>query len=95
MELGGDGDGAQIRVSSVAGLEPGNSISLRTTAGYVEESWGQPRYEVARVDPETLTIYLCDSLEAKPVPDDLVWCMGKNDVSPKDIFRLCKGTAED
>lgn len=88
--------GAYIESNSVAGLEPGNSVSLRATAGYVEESWGKPRYEVERVDHSEGRIYLSSSVDLKQkIPDDLVWCMGKNDVGPQDIFRLCKGTADE
>jgi len=89
--------GAYIESTSVAGLEPGNSVSLRTTDGYVEEPWGEPRYEVERIDTDTVRIYLTKDIDEikKGVPKDLVWCMGKNDVGPKDIFRLCRGTADE
>jgi hypothetical protein len=50
--------GAYIESTSVAGLEPGNSVSLRTTDGYVEEPWGEPRYEVEQIDADTSRIYL-------------------------------------
>ena len=85
-----------VETNSVDGLEPGNSITFRTTTGYVEETWGNPRYEVISVSSETNRIYLKGmSDKIKTVPDDLVWCMGKNDVGPQDIFRLCRGTADE
>lgn len=89
-------NGKTIATNSVSGLDPGNSVSLRTTAGYVEETWGEPRYEVASVDRATNQIHLVSELETQgSIPEDLVWCMGKNDVGPQDIFRLCKGTADE
>lgn len=85
-----------IHSNSVCGLEPGNSVSLRTTAGYVEETWGKPRYEVASVDHDTNQIHLVSDLKLTgEIPSEMVWCMGKNDVGPQDIFRLCKGTADE
>ena len=85
-----------VEANSVDGLDPGNSITFRTTAGYVEETWGNPRYEVVSVSKEEKRMYLKDMTDTmKTVPDDLVWCMGKNDVGPQDIFRLCRGTADE
>jgi hypothetical protein len=93
---GNHSQGAYIETNSVAGLDAGNSVSLRTTSGYVEETWGKPRYEVDRVDSKTNRIYLADIIDLEgDIPKDLVWCMGKNAVGPQDIFRLCKGTAEE
>ena len=90
-----DAGGISIKTTSVAGLEIDNSISLRTTEGYVEEKWGKARYDVVGIDKSEQVIHLGDSFDISKVPSDLVWCMGKNDVGPQDIFRLCRGSADD
>jgi hypothetical protein len=58
-------DAKTITTNSVSGLDPGNSVSLRTTSGYVEETWGEPRYEVASVDGATNQIHLVSDLSAQ------------------------------
>lgn len=97
QEVDLDGDTVtEIHTKNMTGLKPGNYIHIEETGHSTEYYDGGRKYCVIDVDNEKKTFTIQDTaihpdLEHKKVR----WCMAKDDVSPQDIFRLTKGTADD
>jgi DNA polymerase elongation subunit (family B) len=86
----------EIYTKNLIGLKPGNYIHIEETGHSTEYYDGGKKYCVLEVDVERKMFTIQEigirpDLEHKKVR----WCMAKDDVTPQDIFRLTKGTAND
>ena len=71
------------------GLEKGNYITLMVN-GYKHIADGRGKFQILDIKGDRIRIEKID----KPV-GKIEWCLAKDDVSPKDIFRLQKGSSND
>ena len=88
-----DGSTLTLEVAgAIKDVRPGRSITLLDDTGETVS----PKLTVTTVDGSTLTI-LCslDEDALTEMEDATKWVIVKDDVSPQDIFRLHRGSAED
>ena len=74
-------------------------IHIELVLAYVTDFIGK-KYEIIKIDRENkiLTIKMDDDLREQiknPKPGKLFWSQAKDDVGPKDIFRLYRGSSKD
>jgi DNA polymerase elongation subunit (family B) len=78
-------------VTNPNGLNVGNYISILANGyKYVNPSDGRKKFKILAIKDDRVRIEKIKKPEGK-----LQWCLAKDDVSPKDIFRLQKGSSED
>lgn len=78
-------------VTNPNGLNVGNYISILANGyKYVNPSDGRKKFKILAIKGDRVRIEKIEKPEGK-----LQWCLAKDDVSPKDIFRLQKGSSED
>ena len=102
IETVGDGDECKIIVYSknLMGLSNGNNVSFEILGHTTELYRDGAKYEVSEVDEAGGCFAICGVGEGEF--DGLMsggskvrWCMGKDDVSPHDIFAMTNGTDEE
>jgi DNA polymerase elongation subunit (family B) len=90
----------ELRCKSVNDILPGDYIHLEVIRGFVSDEVGE-KYLVIEVDSVNKNIivkgddFLLSELETTKQGGVINWSQAKDDVSPKDIFRLQKGSADD
>ena len=82
-----------ITTNNLRGLNIGNFIIFIEQDGYLENKYkdGQ-KYEIMDICGDILVIN--DTIDIH-LDKQYIWCLGKDDVSPKDIFRLQDGNSRD
>ncbi len=95
-----DTDETTVKTDSVKGLHERNFIMFNEVDGYLENKYKDgEKYEVYNIQkdvrPKTSTFIVKGKIELDLKNKKCNWCLGKDDVSPKDIFRLQKGNAND
>jgi len=83
-----------LKVDNISELEEGNFIVISMAATTAKLNDGE-KFKILEVHKDTGKITL-----DRPVPHECLasvpmWGLGKDDISPQDIFRLQKGTAAD
>ena len=84
----------KIETSNMTGLLQGSYIHIEEIGHSTEFYQDGAKFMVAEINKEEK--YFC--IKENITPDDskkLRWCLAKDDVTPKDIFRLSNGSAED
>jgi len=91
-------DRTKIYTSATKGMHVRNYVMFNEIDGYLEKKYrdGQ-KFEVRDmgVTDDGKKWFIVDSHVKLNMSRKCLWCLGKDDTSPSDIFRLQKGTAED
>ena len=86
---------SKITTKNITGLNNGNFVVFSEQSGYLDNKYldGQ-KFEISNVDFDNNTFYVKSKIELD-LAKTCNWCLGKDDVSPQDIFRLQKGSSKD
>jgi DNA polymerase elongation subunit (family B) len=91
-------DRTKIYTNATKGMHVRNYVMFNEIDGYLEKKYrdGQ-KFEVRDmgVTDDGKKWFIVDSHIKLNMTRKCLWCLGKDDTSPSDIFRLQKGTAED
>ena len=83
-----------IETDNVKGLNKGNFIIFIEKDGYLENKYlNGKKFEI--IDIQGKNLYIHDNINLQLDKFKCSWCLGKDDVSPQDIFRLQKGNSHD
>ena len=83
-----------VKTDNLRGLNPGNFIIFKEKNGYLDEKYlDGKKFAILSIGDDCL--FVQDVVQLKLDTRKCYWCLGKDDVSPKDIFRLQKGTSSD
>jgi len=90
-------DEYKITTKGTFGVTVGNFITIGYYDGAVEERYeGGKKFEILKMEKNSFTISgNINTEEFIGKGYKVFWTQAKDDVSPKDIFRLCNGTPED
>ncbi len=83
-----------IQTNNMTGLNVGNYIHIEEIGHSIDYYLDGAKFMVTHIDKTTCTF----TINTKINPDfnkKIRWCLSKDDVTPKDIFRLTNGTADD
>ena len=83
-----------IHTNNMTGLINGNYIHIEEIGHSVDYYQDGAKYIVSNVD-KSHGKFEIDGIINPDFNKKVRWCLAKDDVSPKDIFRLTNGTAED
>jgi len=89
-----DSQSAVIKVDNIHELEEGNFIVISMAATTAKLNDGE-KFKILKVDRESSKITLDSPVPRAALSSVPMWGLGKDDVSPQDIFRLQKGSAVD
>ena len=90
----------ELKSKTVQDIYVGDYIHLEVNKGYVSDEIGD-KYLVLDIDPKNKTIIvkgdqkLLDEMNESKLCGTIHWSQAKDDVGPKDIFRLQKGSPDD
>ena len=84
----------QIKTFNMTGLLKGSYIHFEEIGHSVDYYENGSKYKVTYVD-KTKNIFVIDGIVNPDFTKKVRWCLAKDDVTPKDIFRLTNGTAKD
>lgn len=83
-----------IETNNHRGLNIGNFIVIIQKNSYLETKYMEgKKFEIIDIQDNKLVINENIDLDCKQ--NKCIWCLGKDDVSPQDIFRLQKGNSKD
>jgi DNA polymerase elongation subunit (family B) len=89
-----DGETTEIYTGNMTGLLVGSYVHFEEIGHSVDYYENGEKYLVSNVDKTNHTFVIQGVIN--PDFDKKVrWCLAKDDVTPKDIFRMTNGTAED
>ena len=95
-----DNNHIELQCKNVSDLYAGDYMHLEVTKGYVSDNIGE-KYFVISVNTENKSIIikgdelLLEELNTEKLKGVINWSQAKDDVGPKDIFRLQKGSPAD
>jgi len=82
-------DKTYIYTDNIKGLNIGNFIIFIEKEGYLEDKYSEgKKFEI--IDKNEKMLIINEIISLKLDTHKCSWCLGKDDVSPKDIFRLQK-----
>ncbi|AYV75920.1 MAG: DNA polymerase family B elongation subunit [Terrestrivirus sp.] len=91
-----DKDTTTIETKSTYGVKEDNYITIYYTDGIANNKhMDGKKFKIKELTKTSLTVYgiINDDIVGKGYK--IYWCQAKDDISPKDIFRLQKGTSKD
>jgi DNA polymerase elongation subunit (family B) len=78
-----------IHTKNIRGLNKGNFINILELQGYFEEKIGEgQKFKIYSIDSENKTLTVDPIPELDTQSKKYNWCLGKDDVSAQDIFRM-------
>jgi len=83
-----------IKTSNMTGLLPGSYVHFEEIGHSVDYYKEGAKYLVVEVD-KTNNQFIIDDIIEPDFDKKVRWCLAKDDVTPKDIFRMTNGTADD
>ncbi len=84
---------AVVTTDNTIGLKPGNFIQFIVEKGYdIEFLNNGKKHEILEVTSREIII---DGVIKLPKEGKCLWCLGKDDISPQDIFKSQTGTSQD
>ncbi len=95
-----DNDQFELECKAVKDINPGDYVHLEVIKGFVSDEVGE-KYQVIEVNSNDKKIivkgddFLLKELETAKQGGTIYWSQAKDDVGPKDIFKLFKGSPED
>jgi DNA polymerase elongation subunit (family B) len=84
----------KIKSGNLIGLYAGSYIHFEEIGHTTEYYNNGAKYQVSSVDKTNQEFTILGEIDPDTTKK-IRWCMAKDDVSPKDIFRMTNGTAED
>jgi len=87
-------DTSIIKTGNMTGLLVGSYVHFEEIGHSVDYYADGAKYLVTYVD-KTNSIFKIDSIVNPDFEKKIRWCLAKDDVTPKDIFRMTNGTADD
>jgi len=84
-----------ILTKNLTGLLEGSFIHIEEIGHTTEYYDGGSKYKVASVDKNKGSFVIEGIIEPDFKNKKIRWCMAKDDVTPKDIFRMTNGTSAD
>jgi DNA polymerase elongation subunit (family B) len=98
---GGDADSTEFHSGNLQGLSPGCFVHFEVIGFSIDYFADGAKFRVRHVSEEAKT-FVVDGRRSFALHAVLAaakskvrWCLAKDDVTPKDIFRLTNGSAED
>ena len=90
-----DSESTTIFTSDLKGLNIGNYIVFNIKDGYLENKFDNgKKFQIKNLDRKDNSFTINGKINLK-AGKNVLWCLGKDDIGPKDIFRLQKGTSKD
>jgi DNA polymerase elongation subunit (family B) len=84
-----------VKTNSVRGLRNNNYVMFNEIDGYLEIKYlDGKKFEVSNLDTKNKTFTVSGNITLN-LQRKCLWCLGKDDTSPSDIFRLQKGSDSD
>ena len=83
-----------IETQNTTGLELYSYIHIEEIAHSSDYYKSGAKFKIVYIDKTTNTFHI-EGLETPDQSKSLKWCLAKDDVGPKDIFRLAKGSDDD
>jgi DNA polymerase elongation subunit (family B) len=88
-------DMTTIKSNSIKGLRNNNYVMFNEIDGYLEHKYlDGKKFEVLSLDIKNKTFKVSGNIDLN-LQKKCLWCLGKDDTSPSDIFRLQKGSDSD
>lgn len=85
-----------VKTNSVKGLRNNNYVMFNEIDGYLEQKYRDGhKFEVFCLDTKAKTFCVQGRISLSIGRKKCLWCLGKDDTSPSDIFRLQKGSDSD
>ena len=84
----------EIKTMNMTGLLEGSYIHFEEIGHSVDYYEGGAKFMVVYVDKANGT-FVIDGIVNPDMSKKVRWCLAKDDVTPKDIFRMANGTADD
>ena len=95
IEVDEDNSESVIKTDGLKGLNIGNYIILSQMDGYLENKYRDgKKFKIVKIDTENKSFTVDDIIEIENL-NNYSWCLGKDDVTPQDIFSLQKGNSSD
>ena len=83
-----------VKTNNMTGLYVGSFIQFEETSHSTEYYKDGTKFEIVNINKENKT-FTIDSIEELNFKHKIRWGLSKDDVTPKDIFRLTNGDAKD
>jgi DNA polymerase elongation subunit (family B) len=93
-KINSDGEKTEIHTGNMTGLLVGSYVHFEEIGHSVDYYDNGAKYLVANVDKAGHT-FIIDGIINPDFEKKVRWCLAKDDVTPKDIFRMTNGTAYD
>jgi len=87
--------GTKIITKNLTGLLVGSFIHIEEIGHTTDYYDGGAKYKVTSIDKSTGTFVIDHAIRPDFKTKKIRWCMAKDDVTPKDIFRMTNGSAAD
>ena len=84
-----------IKTSNMTGLLVGSYIHFEEIGHSVDYYADGAKFVVTKIDKENGKFIIDAIVNPDTVSKKVRWCLAKDDVTPKDIFRMTNGTADD
>ena len=85
-------NGDTLVINGIKTLQIGNFISITCGA---DKKYKNKKFKIKNIDYKDNSITLNENIDNKILKETPKWTLAKDDVSPKDIFRLQDGSADD
>lgn len=83
-----------IRSKNLTGLEVGSYINFEQSSHSTDYYKGGQKFEIKYIDYDNSQFGIA-GIETPDMKKKVKWCLAKDDVTPKDIFRLANGSLAD
>ncbi len=90
-----DNNCSQIKTVNMTGLLVGSYVHFEEIGHSVDYYADGAKYIVTEVDKKNGKFIINATVNPDLVNKKVRWCLAKDDVTPKDIFRMTNGTADD
>ena len=94
-ELDNKSDQTVIKTSNMTGLLVGSYIHFEEIGHSVDYYADGAKFIVTEIDKEKGKFIINGIVNPDLISKKVRWCLAKDDVTPKDIFRMTNGTADD
>ena len=89
-----DDTGVNIKSGNLIGLQVGSYVHFEEIGHSVDYYENGAKFKVLNMDATKGEFTIDKKIKMDPIKK-IRWCLAKDDVTPKDIFRMTNGTAED
>ena len=89
------GSSTLVKTGNMTGLQAGSFVHFEEIGFSTDYYQDGAKFAVLRVNKSDGTFVVQGSIRADLTVKKVRWCLAKDDVTPKDIFRMTNGSAED